>query len=230
MCVCVCLVLRAWCRVSRPVTHQIYTVRTYIHFNSLHFVHTHNLRSPTAVTRLIMGDAGLTYAAVWRLVHSQWISSSTGSVIKVSSRPLQLCNRTLHAEQGRRSSAIRTIMQEGWQGGRSVKKQQDVHSCGDHERRPLTFLHHRGFRCYGWVSIFDVAGEVGLAVRQVFKQQSTVVAGKDACFGAFLEGGVLLLVRVGGVEESIAVCVLAERFRCAGRKSVFAIHPEVVLV
>lgn len=104
---CVCLVLSAWCRVCRPVTYQIYTVRTFSSTHCTLCIHTASVESSH---QMIMG-AVLTYAAVWCLVHSQWISSSMGSVIKVSSRPLQLCNRTLHAEQGRRSSAIRKIMQ-----------------------------------------------------------------------------------------------------------------------
>lgn len=68
----------------------------------------------------------------------------------------------------------------------------------DHEE--LTLLNHQGFGRCGCVGIFDAAGEVGLAVGQVFEQQATDVAGKDAGSGPVLEGGVLLLVWVGGVK------------------------------
>lgn len=73
----------------------------YILVNCNMCIHT-TWGESTSSHQLIMG-AVLLYAAVWRLVHSQWISSSMGSVIKVNSRPLQLCNRTLQAEQARRS-------------------------------------------------------------------------------------------------------------------------------
>lgn len=98
-----CLVL---CMMQACVTYQIYTIRSFTSAYCTLCIHTTSVTSH----RMSMG-AVLTYAAVWRLVHSQWISSSIGSVIKVSIRPLQLWNRTLHAEHGRRSSAIRTIIQ-----------------------------------------------------------------------------------------------------------------------
>lgn len=90
-------------RMQACVIPNIYCA--YILVNCNMCIHTTSGES-TSSHQLIMG-AVLTYAAVWHLVHSQWISSSMGRVIKVNSRPLQLCNRTLQAEQGRRSSAIR---------------------------------------------------------------------------------------------------------------------------
>lgn len=93
----------------------------------------------------------------------------------------------------------------------------------------LTFLHHWGFGGCSWVTQPDVAGEVGLAFGQVLEQQAADVAWKDTGFGAVLVGGVLLLVRVGGVEEPLALHVFAEGFRWLSWKCVLAVHPEVVL-
>ena len=94
----------------------------------------------------------------------------------------------------------------------------------------LTFVHHWGFGHCGGVGLSDVAGEVGLAVGQVSKQQATVVAWEDASSGTFFEGGVLLLIWVGGVEESMALCVLTKGFWWLTGERIFAIHAEVVLV
>lgn len=167
--------------------------------------------------------AVLSYAAVWRLLHSQWISSSMGRVIKVSSRPLQLCKRTLHAEHGRRSSAIR--------------KQHRFRVCKITGSAQLfqavtafTFLHHWSFGRCAWVAQLDVAGEVGLALGQVFEQQAAGVAWKYASFGTIPEGGVLLLVRVSGVKDFLTLRILAKRFWWFRGNRILAVHPEVVLI
>lgn len=80
------------------------------------------------------------------------------------------------------------------------------------ERR-LTFLHQGRLGDHGRVALFDVAGEVGLAVGQVLEQQAADVAREEADLGAGLEGGVLLFVWEGGVEELLALRELAEDFR-----------------
>lgn len=128
-----CLVLRAWCRVCRTGTYIYNICYRNIQTDWLYFMYVlyATCEESDSSHQVIMG-ALLMYAAIWRLVHSQWISSSIESVIKVSSRPLQLCNRTLHAEQGRRSSAIR----KNYASYASVfvrkTTQQDVHSCDKH--------------------------------------------------------------------------------------------------
>ena len=202
------------------VTYQIYTIRSFTSAYCTLCIHTTSVTSH----RMSMG-AVLTYAAVWWLVHSQWISSSIGSVIKVSIRPLQLWNRTLHAEHGRRSSAIGTIIQV------CFAVTQMFYFFQNNDCEHLTFEDHWGFGCCGTrVCKFDAAGEVGLAVGQVFKQQATDVAREDAGPGFLLEGGMLLLVRVRGVKESLPVWVLAIRCWWLSGNRIFAIHPEVVLI
>lgn len=171
--------------------------------------------------------AVLRCAAAWRLVYSQWISSSGTSVIKVRARPLQLCNRTLHAEQGRRSSAMGQIMH--------VEKGILSISCTGSSRAKthstlLTFLNHWGLWCHCRVGILNVASEVGLPVGQVFVEQATYVAWKEADFGASPERCMLLLIRVSGVKESLAVGVLAKWLRRLRRQRVLAVHPKVVFV
>lgn len=146
-----------------------------------------------------------------------------GKVIKVNSRPLQLCNRTLHAEQGRRSSAIRK-KQHRFTRTRVLfvkltcsilickNNRKCTYGSNEHEDKHLTLLDYRSFGHRGRVAHFDVAGEGGLAVGQVLIQQATDVAWENAGFGTFLEGGVLLLRWVSGVEEAFTVRVLAKDF------------------
>lgn len=94
----------------------------------------------------------------------------------------------------------------------------------------LTFLHHWGFWCHCRVGELNVAGEVGLAVGQVFVEQATDVAWEHADLGTIPERCVLLLVWVGGVKESLAVRILAKWFWWLRRECIFAVHPEVVLI
>lgn len=94
----------------------------------------------------------------------------------------------------------------------------------------LTFLHHRGLGRCGGVGVLNVAGEVGLPIGQVFVEQAANVSREEADLGAVPERCVLLLVRVGGVKEPLAVGVLAKWLRRLGGERIPAVHPKVVLV